>query len=67
MDGYQVARQFRQSDDLRHLRLAAVTGYGQEQDRKRAKEAGFDEFLVKPISFDNLEALIGRVPRGSKS
>jgi PAS domain S-box-containing protein len=67
MDGYQVARQFRQSDDLRHLRLAAVTGYGQEQDRKRAKEAGFDEFLVKPISFDNLEALIGRVARGSKS
>ncbi|MEN3296981.1 MAG: hypothetical protein V7642_6234, partial [Burkholderiales bacterium] len=51
----------------RHLRLAAVTGYGQEQDRKRAKEAGFDEFLVKPISFDNLEALIARVARGSKS
>jgi CheY-like chemotaxis protein len=65
MDGYQVAREFRQSDDLRHIRLAAATGYGQEQDRKRAEEAGFDEFLVKPISFGNLEALISRVARGS--
>jgi PAS domain S-box-containing protein len=65
MDGYQVAREFRQSDDLRHIRLAAATGYGQEQDRKRAEEAGFDEFLVKPISLGNLEALISRVARGS--
>jgi two-component system CheB/CheR fusion protein len=67
MDGYQVARQFKGYDDLRHIRLAAATGYGQDQDRKRAVEAGFDEFLVKPISFESLQKLIGRLgdPAGS--
>jgi PAS domain S-box-containing protein len=67
MDGYQVARQFKGYDDLRHIRLAAATGYGQDEDRKRAVEAGFDEFLVKPISFEKLQELISRLegPTGS--
>jgi CheY-like chemotaxis protein len=66
MDGYQVARQFKGADDLRHIRLVAATGYGQEQSRQQAADAGFDDFLVKPISFEQLTGLIGRLGEGSE-
>jgi len=41
------------------LRLIAVTGYGQESDRLRARDAGFDHHLVKPVALDQLVPLIG--------
>src|SRR5262249_14449210 len=48
MDGYEVARRLRQEPGLEKVLLAAVSGYGQEEDRRRAREAGFDRHLVKP-------------------
>lgn len=49
MDGYEVARRLRQFPQLKNLRLIAATGYGQNSDRQRTKEVGFDYHLVKPI------------------
>jgi signal transduction histidine kinase len=57
MDGYEVCRRFRQSG-LEGLRIIAMTGYGLEQDRQRAKEAGFDVHTVKPVAFSELVKLL---------
>jgi PAS domain S-box-containing protein len=54
LDGYQIARLIRQTPELAHVRLIAVTGYGQRQDRQRSRDAGFDDHLVKPVQFDSL-------------
>src|SRR5205085_3377929 len=48
MDGYELAARLRADAELGTLRLVAITGYGQENDKTRAREAGFDEHLVKP-------------------
>ncbi|HEX2475823.1 MAG TPA: PAS domain S-box protein [Lacipirellulaceae bacterium] len=58
LDGYHIARLIRQTPELSHIRLIAVTGYGQQQDRERSRKAGFDDHLVKPVQFNSLvEAL----------
>jgi PAS domain S-box-containing protein len=49
MNGYEVARHLRGEDGLSGLLLVALTGYGQDEDRQRSREAGFDEHLVKPV------------------
>jgi hypothetical protein len=67
MNGFEVAQQFKGLDELRHIRLVAATGYGQEQDKQRAREAGFDDFLVKPISFEQLQGLIGKLAKDLRS
>jgi len=51
MDGYEVARRMRALDGKR-MTLVAITGYGQEADRKRALDAGFDTHLVKPVPIE---------------
>ena len=56
--GFDVARELRNAHDLSKLVLIAVTGYGQDEDRRRAREAGFDHHLVKPVRPAELEALI---------
>src|SRR6185295_1805746 len=48
-DGYEVARRLRAEPATRALPLIALTGYGQNEDRRRALEAGFDLHLVKPV------------------
>ncbi|HUG36972.1 MAG TPA: ATP-binding protein, partial [Candidatus Limnocylindrales bacterium] len=58
LDGYQVARLARQRDETRDLFLVALTGYGQEEDRRRALDAGFDRHLTKPMDFDALNDLM---------
>jgi PAS domain S-box-containing protein len=58
MDGYQVARELRRWRELDRTVLVALTGYGQEQDRLRSREAGFDEHLVKPASVDDLQRVL---------
>jgi CheY-like chemotaxis protein/two-component sensor histidine kinase len=58
MDGYELARRLRAQPGGKVTRLIAVTGYGQPSDRAKAKDAGFDAHLVKPVSPDRLEALI---------
>ncbi len=58
LDGYAVARAFRDDPDLRCVRLIALTGYGQEEDQRRAREAGFDFHLTKPADPDILQGLL---------
>jgi len=60
MDGYQVAQAIRAR--LGRLRLVAVTGYGQPEDKRRAREAGFDEHLVKPVDPAALNRALGSRP-----
>ena len=61
MDGYEVARQLRSRQEISHMRLIAVTGYGQQEDRDRTREAGFDQHLVKPVEPEALNAVLGTV------
>jgi CheY-like chemotaxis protein len=58
LDGYQVARALRASPIGKKATLIAVTGYGQQDDRRRSTEAGFDAHLVKPVSQSLLSSLI---------
>jgi CheY-like chemotaxis protein len=58
MDGYEVARRLRQEECCREALIIAASGYGQEEDRRRSREAGFDHHLVKPVDFDALLALL---------
>jgi CheY-like chemotaxis protein len=58
MDGYELARRLRERPALKNLLLVAVTGYGQESDRKLSREAGFDAHLVKPVDPHRLEAIV---------
>jgi CheY-like chemotaxis protein len=62
LDGYHVARQIRQTPWGRDIVLVAVTGWGQENDRRRTREAGFDAHLVKPVDFGLVRGLLGRAP-----
>ena len=57
MDGYEVARQLRARTGQVPLRLIALTGYGQKEDRERSMAAGFDEHLVKPVTPETLETI----------
>ena len=58
MDGYELAAHLREIPGLAGLQLIAVTGYGQEADRRRTLEAGFHHHLVKPVDFDDVEAAL---------
>ncbi|HET9663932.1 MAG TPA: ATP-binding protein, partial [Burkholderiales bacterium] len=58
VDGYEVARQIRKMDDLRRTRIVAVTGYAQEEDRKRSQAAGFDHHLTKPVDPEALQSIL---------
>jgi len=58
MDGFELARRLRALPELDGLRLIAVTGYGQDTDRRRSHDAGFDHHLVKPIDVGSVVALL---------
>jgi two-component system CheB/CheR fusion protein len=58
MDGYQVAEQLRRNEDGDGLTLVAMTGCGQDEDRDRALQAGFDYFMVKPVDPGDLKDLL---------
>ncbi len=58
MNGYEVARAIRTRVDSAQCTLIAVTGWGQESDRHRAREAGFEHHLVKPVAVKELQALL---------
>jgi CheY-like chemotaxis protein len=61
MDGNELARRLRADPQTGAILLVAVTGYGQEQDRRAAFEAGFDHHLVKPVDMDELAALLAGI------
>jgi len=54
MDGYQVVRALRQEEELASSYVIAMTGYGRDEDQKRAYDAGFDLHMTKPIDYNNL-------------
>ncbi len=58
MDGYEVARRLRASERCRAIRLVALTGYGQPDDRDEARRAGFDHHLVKPADLESVDAIL---------
>jgi len=58
IDGYEVARRMRMLPNFTATRLIALTGYGQDDARKRALAAGFDLHMVKPINIDQLETIL---------
>jgi PAS domain S-box-containing protein len=63
MDGYEVARRMRQQPGLERVVLAALTGWGQQEDRRRTAEAGFNHHLVKPPEPTALEAVLAELKR----
>ena len=66
MDGYELASRMRASNVIGgDTRLIAVTGYGQDADRLRAREAGFDSHIAKPVTMDALSQAFVRPPHGT--
>jgi PAS domain S-box-containing protein len=60
MDGYEVAARLRSRAEIRDTVLIAISGYGQDEDRRRSQEVGFDDHLVKPINHDALLRILAR-------
>jgi len=58
LSGYDVARALRSDDSLRAVRLIAHSGYAQPEDRRRAREAGFEAHVVKPASVQQLQDVL---------
>lgn len=61
MDGLELARRIREREDGRDIRLIALTGWDDDAHRNEASEAGFDDYLVKPVSPATLRDLLARV------
>jgi CheY-like chemotaxis protein len=64
MDGYELGLRLRQIPELASLRLVAITGYGQDTDRQRSRDAGFDAHLVKPIDLSMLQQILNGLAAG---
>jgi CheY-like chemotaxis protein len=60
MDGYCLARKFRERDEFQHTLLIAITGYTDLTHRAQGVEAGFDSYLVKPVDPTVLQEMLGR-------
>jgi CheY-like chemotaxis protein len=60
LSGYEVARALRNESWATNLQLIALTGWGQDDDRRRALEAGFDHHMTKPVDPDQLASLIAK-------
>ena len=61
LNGYEVAKRIRQQPVLNNILLVAMTGYGQETDRQRSQESGFDHHLVKPVDFGKLQEILATI------
>jgi len=62
MNGYDVARRIREQPWGERIRLVALTGWGQDKDRRSALDAGFDAHLVKPVAFEAIERILAELP-----
>lgn len=61
MSGYEVARKLRSHPEFQSVLLVAMTGWGQEEDRRRTREAGFDHHLVKPVELRAIQDLLANL------
>ena len=62
MDGYEVAAAIRSDPAIADIKLIALTGWGSEEERRKSREAGFDDHWVKPVDPARLRVLIGAAP-----
>jgi CheY-like chemotaxis protein len=62
LNGYQACRLIREQPWGRQIVLIAVTGWGQEEDRRRSSDAGFDHHFVKPVHPQQLMQLLSEIP-----
>jgi CheY-like chemotaxis protein len=62
LDGYATCRRLRQRQNGASLAIVALTGWGQEEDRRLAREAGFDNHMIKPVDLAALAALLASFP-----
>jgi CheY-like chemotaxis protein len=61
IDGYEVARRVRAMPDVAQVRIVALTGYGQSEDRRRTESIGFHGHLVKPVDLALLQRTLDRL------
>jgi signal transduction histidine kinase/ActR/RegA family two-component response regulator len=66
MNGLEIARRMRGEPTLRRTLLIALTGYGQEDDKRRSQEAGFDAHLVKPLDLNALYTLLAKAEQSAR-
>jgi CheY-like chemotaxis protein len=66
LNGYDVARQIREHPWGQQMVLVALTGWGQEEDRRRSQEAGFDHHLTKPVDPAALTKLLAEMPDAAR-
>ena len=59
LDGVEAARRIRSLPQGERVRIIALTGHAQEADRQRTQDAGMDHHLIKPVSLDALESVLG--------
>lgn len=64
-DGFQVAEALRREAGLAALKIIAVTGRGEQEDRERSQHAGIDHYLLKPVDLVFLESLLGKAAANS--
>lgn len=62
MSGFEVAQRIKSMPEHENIVLCAVTGYGQNEDRRRSRDAGFQHHLVKPVDLRELDAVISTLP-----
>lgn len=62
LDGYETCRRIRAQSWGKHIRMVALTGWGQEADRQKSKDAGFNDHMVKPIDLAALKQLLAETP-----
>ena len=67
INGFEVARRIRGQSWGREMFLAAMTGWGQDEDRRKSQEAGFDTHLVKPVDLATLTKLLAQQPTTMKA
>jgi CheY-like chemotaxis protein len=58
MDGYEVARRLRQDERFANMRIIALTGWGQDSDRRQTRNRGFTHHLTKPVSLEDLHQIL---------
>jgi CheY-like chemotaxis protein len=65
LNGFDAARRIREQPWGKHMALVALTGWGQEEDRRKSKDAGFDGHMVKPVGLESLMKLLASLPSES--
>ena len=63
MDGYEIAERLRELPSASHTVLVAIPGYGQDEDRRRSRDAGIDHHLIKPVAPETLHKLLETLSR----